>query len=215
MDFTYYPPPKLPKPKLPKEIFVHPRYFEPQLSDFPVLEIPRLYYTVFSSKGKFYHRFHHRPLFLGQKKIKRSYYSKQFFFTHLRLYKIRKHLAKQSILKQKIGILFIKIRRHNTFLSLHSESTKYLKTKLSAGILGFKGRKKGAPLVREELGKQIAHYIRKTRYKIIDIIFKSKTGSMYRHVIRGLIKKKIGIRKITIKHTHPHGYIRQRKRRRT
>ena len=216
-------PQKLPKPKIPKHIPIDSGYLEPKLSDFPVYPIPRLYYTIKTKTSKLYFNFYERPVFLGEKKIKRSYYAKEFFFTHLRNYNNVKQAAIETFGKRKSALLIIKIRRHNTFLCLHNNPNNVrldlgkcrLKTTLSAGMLGFKGRKKGAPLVREALGKYMGRYILKMRYKIIDIFFKSKTGSMYRHIMKGLAKMRIGIRKIRIKHKHPHGYIRPKKRRRT
>jgi ribosomal protein S11 len=86
--------------------------------------------------------------------------------------------------------------------------------KISAGILGYKGRKKGTPFVRERLGNELADFAKRLEITFCNVLFFAKIGKIFRFILTGMAKKKITIRRIRIKNHHAHGFLRKRKKRR-
>ncbi len=154
------------------------------------------------------------PKFNKKRKFKRSFASRKKLISKVVPRWLKRHNKRIKKLNiTKIGKIFIRPIRHNTFITFMIR--KKIKAQISAGLLGYKGRKKGVPLVREALGIKLGKYILKRNYKVVDIIFVSKIGRFYRYAIKGLVKAGLIIRKLQIKHIHPHGYVRPRKARRT
>lgn len=56
---------------------------------------------------------------------------------------------------------------------------------ISAGQLGYTGRKKASPYVREQLGHQFGDFARKNQHFFVDIIFFAKIGKIFRYILKG------------------------------
>jgi ribosomal protein S11 len=121
----------------------------------------------------------------------------------------KKWVLHKNILRSQINIVF---QRRNTFINLSSEN-KLLAT-ISAGTLGYIGREKGSPIVRQFLGEEIAAYAVKSHYRLVDINFVAKIGKFYRFVLKGLAQRGMLIRVLRIRQSHPHSVVRPRKLRR-
>jgi ribosomal protein S11 len=106
----------------------------------------------------------------------------------------------------------IKFQRRNTFINLAAK--RRLVATLSSGQLGYTGRKKSSPFVREQMGTTMAKYAIKTNRRLVDIGFVSKIGRFYRFVMKGVARTRLLVRMLQLKKFHPHGYVRARKKRR-
>jgi ribosomal protein S11 len=127
--------------------------------------------------------------------------------------KYRRYLQNQSV-----GEIRITFKRRNTFLNLVSPQTSKSPRKilgvLSAGMLGYTGRRKATPFVREQVGEQLGSFAVASNRKICSLIFAHKAGRIYKLVLRGLARTSLMVKTIKVWHVHPHGYVRAKKKRR-
>ena len=119
----------------------------------------------------------------------------------------------RNLLNTKLSTINIVVKRRNTFINLSTRG-KIFKS-LSAGVLGYTGRKKSAPIVRERIAKELASVAVKFSRNVVDLFLIKKKGRLYRSVIKGLACRGLYFRWVIIRHIHSHGHMRSRKKRRT
>lgn len=163
-------------------------------------------------------------LFPEFKRPETGFYLRKNFFMYKNLNKFKKRKKKKNQQKRykfrginlrntRFSNINIVVKRRNTFINLTTRG-KIFKS-LSAGVLGYTGRKKSAPIVRERIGKELASIAVKSSRNVVDLFLIKKRGRFYRSVIKGLAFRGLYFRWIIIRHIHPHGYMRSRKKRRT
>jgi hypothetical protein len=151
--------------------------------------------------------------------IRRSYISKifgiikRFQTAYYMKNQIKKYRRRKTFRDTKFSQINLIVKRRNTFINL-STKKKVFKA-LSAGILGYTGRKKSSPIVRERIGKELATIAVSTSRNYVDLYFIKNKGRFYKYVIKGLVLRGLYFRWLCIRHIHPHGYMRNKKKRRT
>lgn len=207
--------PILYKGQYPYEYYVKYGKYRRRVGTIPVRHIlKKSYFNTFLFPFKRpEHGFYMRKTHFTYKRSRYLFYLKKS--KKKKNLKIYKRLTQRGInlRNSKFSNINIVVKRRNTFINLSTRG-KIFKS-LSAGILGYTGRKKSAPIVRERIGRELASVAVKSSRNVVDLFLIKKKGRLYRNVIKGLACRGLYFRWIIIRHLHPHGHMRSRKKRRT
>ena len=110
----------------------------------------------------------------------------------------------------KNSIIYAKTSSNNSILSSRNLTKNYT---LSCGCVGFKGAKRSSYQAAQKLSETFAEYLHTQNVKDITIVFNG-IGKGRRAIIKGFIKKNIGIRKIVENTRCSHNGCRSKKKRR-
>jgi small subunit ribosomal protein S11 len=111
---------------------------------------------------------------------------------------------------EKHSIIYAKTTSNNSILSSRNLTKNYT---LSCGCVGFSGAKRSSSQAAQILGETYGDYLQNQNVNDIIIIFNG-IGKGRRAIIKGLVKKKIRIKKIVEKTTYSHNGCRSKKKRR-
>jgi len=164
---------------------------------------------------------------LSRKRVNKRAYCRKIFHRIKVQDWIKKKLNKMSkktrINPISYGEIRIVFQRRNTFCNLSRPVRYNIKTgqlqhhiigTLSSGLLGYNGKKKSSPFVKEQIGEQLANFATQSNIRLCKIIFVKKIGRVYKQVLKGIARSQLWVKSLLVWHVHPHGAVRAPKKRR-
>jgi hypothetical protein len=117
------------------------------------------------------------------------------------------------------GLVTAIYRKRNFCAAVHTiDPSKTPSTRLlfksSVGLTGYAGPKRGTNLGRQRVGKAISHFLRKTKFSLLDLVFPRRLSRRFSFFFRGLLTKRFWLRRILFSKRRSHGFTRLRKARR-
>ena len=116
------------------------------------------------------------------------------------------------------GRVYLTHRRRNTFAVIKQyilNKGERLIWKISCGTNGYEGPKRKTVYARRETIKEASIITAQFEITTIDLIFPSRIGRIFRHLLRALKENLIYVRYIIVPKRRAHGIVRKKKHRRT